>query len=427
MNNGLLFSGPALRVTQPVGDFWVAAIPAAVLLEATLPDRLRLLTDPAQQPQPKVDWELAGALAGTQRKLEGERLKQIAAFIDTLEATFPNSIILAVDEASANEDALPTWTIVAGEGGQIGKLSVPQGARKARVVDGQHRLYAFTLVDPDTSKNFELLCAVFFGIPDPMQAFIFATINTNQKPVRRGMAMNLYGYNVEDRPRSEWSPEKLAVFMARRLNFEEDSALYRRVKIEAEGAPVPELLPGGKRPITMAAVVDVVLGLVSRNPKRDRELLASRTGLLTRGKRTALPRDDRAPLRNWYVDERDADIYALLKEFFRIVNGILWSGNQAILIRAVDIRALGDFLGDLLRRTRPATLSDAIDAVRLECTSVFRRAREVSFGDPFFEATYRGRRRVENALRLLAGEPIWDQLTPNDRPDYERLLGRRSR
>jgi len=114
-----------------------------------------------------------------------------------------------------------------------------------------------------------------------------------------------------------------------------------------------------------------------------------------------------------------------LKEFLRIVNEILWSGNQAILVRAVDIRALGDFLGDLLRRIRPVALSDTIAAVRDESTNVFRRARDVPFADHFFEATYRGRRRVENTLRLLAGEQIWDQLPANDRPSYERLLGGR--
>lgn len=172
----------------------------------------------------------------------------------------------------------------------------------------------------------------------------------------------------------------------------------------------------------MAAVVDVALGLLTRNPKRDRELLASRTGFLTRGKRATLPRDDPASLRDWYVDERDADIYVLLRAFFGGVNEVLWSGKQGILIRAVDIRALGDFLGDLLRRIRPAALSDALAALRNQGTSVLRLARDVRFDDPFFEATYRGRRRVENVLRLLAGEQIWDQLPSSDRPSYERLL-----
>src|SRR5262249_38273093 len=150
-------------------------------------------SDPTQQRLQKGDWEVAGALAGTQRKLEVDRLKQIAAFIETMEATFPNSIILAVDEASATDDTTPTWIITPSNGADLGTLAIPHGARKARVVDGQHRLYAFTLADSDISANFKLLCAVFFGIPDPMQAFIFATINTNQIPVRRGLAMNLYG------------------------------------------------------------------------------------------------------------------------------------------------------------------------------------------------------------------------------------------
>lgn len=419
-----LYSGPALRVSQPIGHFWAASIPAQTLLEVTAADRLRLLSRPTPD-VPALDWAMAGELEGTQRKLEAVRLKEIAAFIKTIEATFPNSVILSVDDASATEEAGRPWVIQETPAGRW-TLTIPQGAQRARVVDGQHRLYAFSGVDPDVARDFELLCAVFVGLPDPIQAFVFATINTNQKPVRRGLAMNLYGYNVEDQERSEWNPEKLAVFMARRLNFEEDSPLFQRVKVEAEGAPEPSLLPGAKRPIPMAAVVDVPLGLVSRHPKRDRDELATRTALLTRRKRKTLSREDAAPLRHWYVDERDADTYALLKAYFQAISEDFWSGERATLMRAVDIRALGDFLGVLLGRNRPAKLSDALNLVEDTRKTAFVEARRIRFDDSFFEATYRGRRRVENTLRLVAGENIWAQLSPADRPEYERVLGQAS-
>lgn len=412
--DGHLFSGPAIRVAQPLGEFWVASIPARLLLQATEKDPLRLIAEPE-----KSGWSAAGTLGGTQRALERPRLLQISSFLNTFEATFPNSIILSVEEESSVEDG-GAWRIEPGGTGGCAKLTIPRDGRKARVVDGQHRLYAFSV--GAAPADFDLLCAVFFGLADPMQAYIFATINTNQKPVRRGLAMNLYGYNVEDQTRSEWSPEKLAVFMARRLNFENDSPLHRRVKIEAEGAPSASALPAAKRPIPMAAVVDAALGLVTRNPKRDRDLLRARTTVFSKAKRKALPSDDDAPLRAWYLEEADADVYDLLKRYFSVVREQLWSDSHALLTRAVDIRALGDFLGDLVRVHSKAKHAEAIGAVAKAGEQVFAKAKDVEFGDPFFEANYRGRRRVQFALRMLWGQNVLDQVPPEDRPHYERLV-----
>lgn len=423
-----IYAGPAIRVVQPIGEFWVASIPASVLLRATTSDRLRLLAEPRFEERggELEEWLKAGALEGTQRVLELPRLKQIAAFIRTLEATFPNSIILSVDEASAVEDDGDPWQIEAHGREGFATLRIPENGFKARVVDGQHRLYAFAM-EGDEPVDFDLVCAVFFGLPRPMQAYVFATINTNQKPVRRGLAMNLYGYNVEDQPRGEWSPEKLAVFMARRLNFEEDSPLHLRVRIEAEGAPPPERLAGAKRPIPMAAVVDAGLGLISRNPIRDRDKLRQWTLGFSKAKRRKVldaDRADQAPLRGWYLEESDADTYALLKAYFGVVSDLCWSGERAILTRAVDIRALGDFLGDLVRPLAAGGHSEAIAAVVETSREVFAEAHERPFDHPFFEATYRGRRRVRNGLRLLAGEPIEEQIPPDDRAFFAEHFAR---
>ena len=97
-----------------------------------------------------------------------------------------------------------------------------------------------------------------------------------------------------------------------------------------------------------------------------------------------------------------------------------------MLMRAVDIRALGDFLVLLLERNRPAKLNDALNVVGETRKTAFVEARRIRFDDPFFEATYRGRRRVANTLRLAAGENIWDQLSLADRGEYERILGQRT-
>jgi hypothetical protein len=69
------------------------------------------------------------------------------------------------------------------------------------------------------------------------------------------------------------------------------------------------------------------------------------------------------------------------------------SGSSRNAVRPGDIRALGDFLGDLLQRSRPEQVKDAIALIDRACAQVFTDAR-----------------RVEDVLRVLSGEIIWDQL-----------------
>jgi DNA phosphorothioation-associated DGQHR protein 1 len=424
-----LFEGPAIRVQQPIGEFWVAAIPADALLRATASDRLRIVADPAFR-HDSDEWRTAIKLLGNQRPLAETRLKKISAYIDSIESTFPNSIILAANVAplvgsAPNAVHGPDWRIE----GDLGKerLIIPQGARLASVVDGQHRLYAFLRASSEARKSFHLICSIFFDLPEPMQALVFATINTNQTPVRRGLALNLYGYNVEDEDRQYWSPEKLAVFIARRLNYDDDSRLKLHIKIEADNAPKPELLPGATRAIPMAAIVDGVLGLITRDAKRDRDLLKS-TRLLVRPKRAKLPSDD-APLRAWYVNSIDRDLYLLVRGYLNLVYDRVWSaaGDRSMLARAVGVRALMSFLSRYLVAHAPPAATEGgsektLTGIRRYASKAFDRAAAVDFSDPFFEASGRGQTRLLNVLLSTAGdEPSYP---PDESGDYRRVLRR---
>jgi hypothetical protein len=79
------FETSAISVSQPFGDFVVAALPARLLLDTCYSDRLeaRLQSDGSYR------------LEGSQRRLDDKRLKEIGGFIDKGSASFPNSIILA--------------------------------------------------------------------------------------------------------------------------------------------------------------------------------------------------------------------------------------------------------------------------------------------------------------------------------------------
>ena len=417
---------PAIRVRQRIGSFWAASVPAHVLLKYTMPDRLRMIADPDYEGTD--EWRQHVRFLGNQRELQRQRLKAIASYVDGVDSTFPNSVILAAPSVEADDLEGKPWRMERSDDG-CDHIVIPRSAAKASVVDGQHRLYSFFHSKIEQRQEFELLCAVFFDMPTVVQAFVFATINTTQKAVRRGMALNLYGYDIEDEPRGRWSPEKLAVFLVRRLNFDKDSPLWARVKIDAAGAPMPILLQGATRALPLAALVDGVLRQISRQPKSDREHLRSERSW-KRAKRRRDLEPDRTPLREWYREERDADLYALLVGYARILNHVLWSQSVegSMLTRAVGVRALFDFLAQGL--SRMPEIAENWDSSAQEPPSsledALQPAVQIDFSNPYFEATGRGQKRILNALMVAAGWRQLDEFEGADRDELQALVPRPS-
>lgn len=427
-----IFEGLAVEVVQPIGSFVVTALPWHVLQNLTYPDPLRLATDPRFKGR-EQEWKDVGRLEGTQRPIERDRLKAIGRFIATYDATFPNAIILAIPGSSMVPEgpgAGVDWEVRRSKG-QV-QLAIPVGARLAVVVDGQHRLYAFPGAELDNATPFDVVCSVFFDLPRPMQAMIFATINTNQKPVRRGLAMNLYGYNIDDESQEFWSPEKVAVFLTRRLNFDEASPLQRLIRVEAAGAPVALLLPGAKRAITMVAVVDGILGLISTDARRDRDRLKRPDKFLARRVGRNQLTDDGSPLRCWYLEQQDGALYELLRSCLGEIKSRLWSGlsdRTGMLNRSVGVRALFRVLSHVVNEQRRKTGGDAglADAVRRRWTEVVEIIETLDFRDDYFEATDRGRRRIELVIGHATGLITLEQIGEADRHEIVRRTVARSR
>ena len=409
---------PAIQVRQRIGSFWAVSVPAQVLLRYTMPDRLRMIADPAYEGTDQ--WRQHVRFLGNQRELQLQRLKAIASYVDGVDSTFPNSLILAAPSRQVDDLEGEPWRLERSDDG-CDHIMIPPAAAKASVVDGQHRLYSFFHSQIEQRQEFELLCSVFFDMPSTVQAFVFATINTTQKAVRRGMALNLYGYDIDDEPRERWSPEKVAVFLARRLNFDEDSPLWARVKIDAEGAPVPILLPGATRALPLAALVDGILRQISQRPESDREHLRSER-LWKRATRRRDLEPDPTPLREWYRKERDADIYSLLVGYTRILDELLWRRkvDRSMLTRAVGVRALFDFLAHGLSRM-PEIEKNWDSSAQAPLSSLehaLQPAADIDFANSYFEATGRGQKRILNALMVAAG---WRQLAEFGDADREEL------
>jgi DNA phosphorothioation-associated DGQHR protein 1 len=197
---------PALKVHQPLGEFFVVAIEAGTLQSITFMDPTRI-----DRVDRKAFWY---SLLGAQRQPSTRRAKQIAKYIGTVEAAFPNSIILSanyINDGELQDDESKRWRIEAVYGSSF-ELVIPTSEKMASVTDGQHRLLGFDYCSAER-RAMELLCAVYMDLPHAYQAYLFATININQRKVDKSLAYDQFGYNLDDEERTGWAPDKLAVFL----------------------------------------------------------------------------------------------------------------------------------------------------------------------------------------------------------------------
>jgi DNA phosphorothioation-associated DGQHR protein 1 len=340
------FTTSALRVIQSLGTFYVSVLPAELLLETSFSDQLRATKDDG------TGYELRG----TQRAITMDRLREIAAYINRYDSAFPNSIILAAnlnqDNGTIDEDDAVRWSIAEKPGCDSYALTIPSSRKLAAIIDGQHRLLAFRFAE-STHLRTDLICSIFIDLPRPFQAQLFATINSTQKAVDKSITYELFGYNISDEPESYWSPDKLAVFLARKLNFEGDSPLQNRVIV----APLNDFsvgIPGRdvSWTISMATVVEGIGRLISTNPRRDiNELLTPKRNERLK-LRTSVPQD-RSVLRDAYIDGNDKLIYLAVRNFLEACDRVFWShaADGSFIVKTVGVQALFDILRKLIPRS----------------------------------------------------------------------------
>ena len=354
MKNQLVPEGavdrPAIRVQQPLGDFYAFSLRADYLNRISY-------SYPAEAVE-RMEQEGSEArggysILGSQRAEKRSRLDEIASFIRTTDATFPNAIILGVNydrDGRYVEDEAERW-IATGEGDSW-TLRIPSlKVQSASIIDGQHRLHAFDRLPVDArERSMELLCVAFLELPTPYHAYVFATINFNQKKVSRSDAYEMFGFDVDERQPRFWSPETLAVYLTRLLNTERESPLYRCILPTADSARLFEEEVGRKSDVrvSVATMVDGILRLISKNPKEDRNTIR-RPENKDKG-RDCLVVGPGMPLRTFYVSGNDKAIYDLLCNYFHAVRSTVWksAGAGSYLRKTVGVQALFDVLRKLL-------------------------------------------------------------------------------
>lgn len=410
------FSTSAIIVKQPLGDFYVATIPAEVLLDVCYSHRLKAVRNSSGTYD----------LEGSQRLQFEPRLKSVGKFLNTTDAALPNAIILAAnylqDSDVVEENERVAWSLNIKEDSRDAILKIPTPTKLAAIIDGQHRLFGFKCSRNESFKV-PLVCSIYFDLPKPYQAQLFATINSNQKPVSKSQTYELFGYNVDDEPQKAWTPDKLAVFFTRKLNLEENSPFYKHILIAAQN-DITQTIAQAKREgfwmVSTATVVEGILRLISGNAKEDSYTMhdASWIGLRSR---TALKiTGNSPPLRRAFVENNDALIYTIVINFFKAASNVLWAkSDNGFIQRTVGIQALFD----VLKRLVPRALEE-MNLSEIYFKNILAPAKPIDFTDDFFHASGAGRTRIRNCLTLALNlSSLEDLREPLLRVVYARLTG----
>jgi DNA phosphorothioation-associated DGQHR protein 1 len=378
-------------------------IPARILLDVAFSDRMRASFDPTRG----YDVE------GTQRAKNAGRPAQIADYIDRADSAFPNSIILAANyekdtglirSESPDEDeedaqvVKPVWRVDALDDGSF-ELIIPTPEPLAGIIDGQHRLDGFKSVDNQNRRDMDLICSVFLALPKPFQAQLFATINSTQKQVDKSLTYELFGYNIAEEPAENWTPDKLAVYLTRRLNTQEESPLRGRIVVAPQrDVTLKALSDSTDWHVSTATIVEGILRLISSNPKRDTNAMLS-PPIRARRALTNGPRD-RSPLRQVYLDGQDALLYAIVLNYLKACDSLFWTPASpgSFITKTVGIQALFD----VLRRLAQDALQRRL-ATEAFFTDRLRSAGQIDFSAPEFQnASGSGRSLIRREIQAAA-------------------------
>jgi len=397
----------ALKIYQPLSDFYVVKIKARDLLKISFSEELEYVDE-------------NGRLRGSQRKTDDKRLHEIARYIDSIEMSFPNSIILAANYTPQGEvldvNSNERWQIL-DNGDDLYKILIPTDKPLAAIIDGQHRLKAFKYATKSERLDLEILCSVFFDLPNSYQAFLFATINGNQKRVDKSLALEQFGFNVEDEPPKSWTPEKLAVYFSRKLNIDNSSPLHNHIKVAPKDDKGLVRKIGGTWVVSTAIIVEGILSLISSKPKRDRVEMGQESIFGGRSRKMLKEFKDSAPLRELYLDNNDDKIYNIIQQFFLSCNEVLFNSGKenSYLFKTVGIQALFDLLRNILAKEG---IKESYSFAKY-----ITPIRNINFSDNYFQTSDVGRQRIRNLLLFANGLISPNSLKESELNEFHRLLG----
>lgn len=320
-------SFPCIKVSQPIGDFYIGTIPCTSLYEISYAD-IRRIKDEGER-------EIERYL-GIQRPLNDSRVEEIKKYVHNVDACFPTAVILAVSSDCADFDEKKKIMTLTEFKPKNPKEAGIAFTDMANILDGQHRLAGFMQYEGAT---FDINVSIFVDADLPTQANIFSTVNLAQTKVKKSLVYDLY-----DLAKSR-SPQKSAHLIAVGLDHRtKESPFYKRIK--RLGVATPGRL---NETITQATFVESLLRYISSKPAVDRNAFLRKERIPLADAKELQKR----PFRNLFLTEKETVIEDIIFNYFDAVRK-RWSawnnfGTGNMLNKTNGFKALMRLLGPAYR------------------------------------------------------------------------------
>ena len=278
-----------IEITQPIGTFYIGKINSNDLIESSYVRRR--------------------GEDGIQRELSNKREKEIESYCKDPDATFPTPIILAVDSSicELKNDA----TLIEYEDDKY----------IFEIIDGQHRVGGIRRANYSTGFSCELVVVLMFDLTEEEKAYVFSTINSNQTKVDKSLIYDLFELSTKR------SPLKTCHYIARIMNSKDTYPFYQKLKMLGKKEH-------GSNTLSQGTFVKGLVELISKDPQEDMIRIKNGDKLL---------QDEKLPLRNLFINEKDDIILKILKNYFTAVSVVFkkeWNSNDYILTKTTGYLAL---------------------------------------------------------------------------------------
>lgn len=267
-----------------------------------------------------------------QRLIKKSRLKKIREFIEKDNGFFANSLIVSVDTEGKPLKFETLGSDIPESHSSVGVLHLPEVYCSAYVIDGQHRLYAYS--DSPLANGHTIPVVAFENLDKHEQLKLFMDINENQKSVPKSLRATLSMDMLWDSDDQEERRQAIASKIAQRLEDDRQSSLKGRIVVgENEKSP--------NRNVTINAIQESLKksGFFNRYIKAKGDITLSEVGLLDY--------DD--------SDKTFNAVYSLLLLCFGQISekcSNAWSMTDAdstILVTNRGVQAIVRVVGDVIR------------------------------------------------------------------------------
>ncbi|HEY3569407.1 MAG TPA: DGQHR domain-containing protein [Thermoanaerobaculia bacterium] len=159
-----------------------------------------------------------------QRMLNRNRLNKIRKYISD-DGIFPTNIVVNMESKRIRFERIEQDEQ---ENGVLGWLDIKPAYKSAWIIDGQHRLFAYS--GHEKARKSRLAILAFEGLPPSRQAGLFIDINAKQKSVKQSLLQELYAELHWDSEDPEVRVRAIISKAVQTLDSDSDSPLYQRIQ-----------------------------------------------------------------------------------------------------------------------------------------------------------------------------------------------------